>query len=82
MRGDEVNAKGFEPLCLADFSGGETYAAKVPGCFEYNLYLIGKAPDPYFRTISTNSASTRVIISVISPRSTANSVTGYCALTA
>ena len=44
MKDDEVKAKGFEPLCLADFSGGETYAAKVPGCFEYNLYLIGKAP--------------------------------------
>lgn len=48
MKDDEVKAKGFEPLCLADFNGGETYAAKVPGCFEYNLYLIGKAPDPYF----------------------------------
>ena len=44
MKDDEVKAKGFEPLCLADFSGGETYAANVPGCFEYNLYLIGKAP--------------------------------------
>lgn len=29
MKDDEVKAKGFEPLCLADFSGGETYAAKV-----------------------------------------------------
>lgn len=48
MKDDEVKAKGFEPLCLADFSGGETCAAKVPGCFEYNLYLIGKAPDPCF----------------------------------
>lgn len=78
MKDDEVKAKGFEPLCLADFSGGETYAAKVPGCFEYNLYLIGKAPDPYFSDNIYVFASTRVIISGISPRSTANSVTGYC----
>ena len=47
-RDDEVRTSNFDPKSVAGFFGTETYEAAVPGCFEYNLYRAGLAPDPYF----------------------------------
>ena len=47
-RDDEVRTINFDPKSVACFLGTETYDAAVPGCFEYNLYRAGLAPDPYF----------------------------------
>lgn len=45
---DEVRTSNFDPKSVAGFFGTETYEAAIPGCFEYNLYRSGLAPDPYF----------------------------------
>ena len=49
FKSDEDTVKsGFSPMRIADFSTETVRDATLPGCFEYNLFLSGVMPDPYY----------------------------------